>query len=126
MRINVIQKSILPFAFALMLATGLARAQAPNWALWPPPAGEPASPSGRETVLAYDSVRQRTVLFGGSAGNQRFGDTWEWDGFVWAQRAPANSPSPRTNHAMAYDAARQRVVMFGGYDGTILGDTWEW
>jgi hypothetical protein len=27
---------------------------------------------------------------------------------------------------MAYDSARGRTVLFGGYDGSQLGDTWEW
>jgi hypothetical protein len=27
---------------------------------------------------------------------------------------------------MTYDAARGRVVLFGGFDGSRLGDTWEW
>jgi len=72
--------------------------------------------------MAYDAARQRVVLFGGSG----YADTWEWDGILWVQRAPASSPSYRQSHAMAYDAARQRVVLFGGYGGGYLGDTWEW
>src|SRR5262245_30525319 len=33
--------------------------------------------------LAYDSLRGRTVLFGGTAGAVTLGDTWEWDGASW-------------------------------------------
>ena len=32
----------------------------------------------------------------------------------------------RSRHAMAYDNARQRTLLFGGYNGSVLGDTWDW
>jgi hypothetical protein len=56
------------------------------------------------------------------------GDTWEWDGATWVQRAPLASPAARQLHALAYDAARQRVVLSGGHSGGWFhnGDTWEW
>jgi len=38
-------------------------------------------------ALAYDSRRERVVLYGGSNGTQTFGDTWEWDGANWRQVA---------------------------------------
>ncbi|MGE3172189.1 MAG: kelch repeat-containing protein [Planctomycetota bacterium] len=47
-------------------------------------------------AMAYDPVRQRTVLFGGY--DPGFGipvpvtDTWEWDGTVWLQRSPTTVP----------------------------------
>lgn len=78
-------------------------------------------------ATAYDTVRQKLVLFGGyinSTGN--LGDTWEWDGTNWTQKSPANVPPGRENHAMAYDAERQRVVLFGGNSNVNLNDTWEW
>jgi Galactose oxidase, central domain len=85
------------------------------------------SPSARQLhAMAYDSARQRTVLFGG-AGTGRFGDTWEWDGRNWIQIKPTNSPSARFASAMAYDSSRQRTVLFGGMSARgYLGDTWEW
>ena len=47
-----------------------------------------ASPSARMShALAYDSRRERVVLYGGSSGTQTFGDTWEWDGANWRQVA---------------------------------------
>jgi hypothetical protein len=55
--------------------------------------------------MAYDSKRERTVLFGGSAGNVKFNDTWEWDGDNWTQVADTG-PSARGGHAMAYDSNR--------------------
>src|SRR5262249_23125979 len=56
--------------------------------------GPATSPPARSAhALAYDSVRDRVVLFGGvsSASILGFGDTWEWDGANWTQRAPAQS-----------------------------------
>src|SRR5262249_26612048 len=43
-------------------------------------------PSARSLhAMAYDSERDRTVLFGGHADSSEFGDTWEWDGDAWTQ-----------------------------------------
>jgi hypothetical protein len=90
-----------------------------------------APPARSEHALAYDSVRQRVVLFGGTNTAFTppfFGDTWEWDGTSWLLRSPAASPGARTDTAMAFDAARQRVVLFSGYTTGAgeVADTWEW
>src|SRR5215469_1962040 len=95
-------------------------------------------PSPRQAhAMAYDSARQRTVLFGGVAagdqGGQTVGDTWEWNGEFWTQVSDLG-PSARSFHAMAYDAARAQVVLFGGdlnprpFAGKNLpsGETWAW
>lgn len=80
-------------------------------------------------AMVYDAARGRVVLFGGhrSSGGffERLGDTWEWDGNTWTQRA-STGPSARDMLAMAYDAGRGRVVLFGGYSSGYKGDTWEW
>jgi hypothetical protein len=73
--------------------------------------------------MAYDSARDRIVLFGGAPGHS---DTWEWDGTTWLQRTPPLSPPQRYGHAMAYDSARGWVVLFGGTGSGTLNDTWEW
>ncbi len=67
-------------------------------------------------------------MFGGSGHSGKLGDTWEWDGQVWAQMLPVNSPSPRSGHAMVFNLARGCVFLFGGQDlsGADLNDTWEW
>jgi len=76
--------------------------------------------------MAYDSARQRTVLFGGQAVSGPTNDTWAWDGTPWTQMEDIG-PAPRSAHALAYDSVRQRIVLFGGIAGaTIFGDTWEW
>jgi hypothetical protein len=45
----------------------------------------PVQPSGRiGAASAYDPVRKKFVIFGGSAKGQLFADTWEFDGASWA------------------------------------------
>lgn len=85
-------------------------------------------PVGREGhTMAYDSPRQRTVLFGGRVySGADIGDTWEWNGGVWTQMANTG-PSPRRGAALAYDSQHQRTVLFGGLEGTTYrADTWSW
>jgi hypothetical protein len=84
----------------------------------------PAARAGH--TLAFDSARNRLVLFGGlDANGAVLGDTWEWTGNSWTQAA-TTGPSPRFAHTMAYDPARQRTILFGGFGPGLLGDTWEW
>jgi hypothetical protein len=85
-----------------------------------------AGPSSRENFgMAYDTSRQRTVLFGGELLTGLAGDTWEWDGASWTHVA-VPGPSARQGLAVAYDSNRQRTVLFGGLDGAYRADTWEW
>lgn len=85
----------------------------------------PASiPNGRyHHAMAYDSMRQVTVLFGGNAGGGRLNDTWEWDGTNWTRRTPASSPPAQNGHAMAFDRARGVTVFYGSQ---FRDNTWEW
>ncbi len=89
-----------------------------------------ASPTARYShAMAYDSARQRVVLFGGVTGQpaSALGDTWEWDGTNWTQIKLKNTPPARQAHAMAYDSGRRRTVLFGGVNsGPFLTDTWEY
>lgn len=81
----------------------------------------------RATTLAYDSARQRVVLFGGRSGNGPENDTWEYDGTNWAERTPINFPSARFGACTAYDPRRRVTVLFGGWDGSSRYDeTWFW
>jgi hypothetical protein len=94
-----------------------------------------SGPSAREgSAMAYDPARGVTVLFGGHTfadGGHFYGDTWEWDGSEWTERA-TDGPPGRDATAMAYHAAREVCVLYGGYhgqnedDGGYYGDTWEW
>ena len=83
----------------------------------------------REHALAYDSARQRVVLFG---GRDRFGnlfdDVWEWDNASWTERTPASGPSARARHGLAFDAAAGATLLFGGIDDVAdtPNDLWQW
>ena len=81
----------------------------------------------RYHAMAYDAARDRTVLFGGFNGHAN-GETWEWDGQVWALRdsGGTNSPPPRWGHALVYDTFRKETVLFGGYRPGDTNDTWTW
>jgi hypothetical protein len=82
----------------------------------------PASaPSPRLDVgLAYDVVRNVSVLFGGSSsGNDTLDETWEWNGASWTNVRGECTPSS-SSPAMAYDAARSRVMVYTG------ADVWAW
>jgi len=78
--------------------------------------------------MAYDSHRERVVLFGGAIGWTGNDETWEWDGTQWTLMIPKTTiPEARYWHAMAYDSKRQRTVMFGGrVDLWYCNKTWEW
>jgi hypothetical protein len=83
-------------------------------------------PARSLTAMAFDSVRGRTVLFGGTATAGPLGDTWEWDGSDWTQIQDVG-PSARSGHAMAFDSDQQRTLLFGGLaSGGMIGDTWQW
>ncbi len=79
------------------------------------------------TSLAFDTARQRSVLFGGSFD---LNDTWDWDGIAWTRHFPVNNPTERLGHHLAYDSEREVIVLFGGVrrvnNQTFrLSDTWE-
>ncbi|GMU81797.1 MAG: hypothetical protein AMXMBFR47_16680 [Planctomycetota bacterium] len=75
-------------------------------------------------AMAYDSIRNVTVMFGGFTAQNDF--TWEWDGDFWTPRGLLGPPM-RAGHAMTFDSNRGVVVMFGGSSSSaIYNDTWEW
>ncbi len=115
-------RAALLLVSALLLATSPVAASV-GWELVGP------KPPGRAGhAMAYDSARERLVLFGGGNQDGYLADTWEWDGASWVNVTPAVSPPARSGHAMAYDSARGRVVLFGGRPpyGDYPADTWEW
>jgi hypothetical protein len=76
-------------------------------------------PSPRaDARLAYDSRRQRTLLYGGYAAGL-FQQTWEWNGSAWTQLAPTGTPG-QVPTELAYDAARDVFVTM------TSGTTWEY
>jgi hypothetical protein len=94
------------------------------------PQATPTPPGRGEHVMAYDSTRDRVVLFGGTGQSGVLGDTWEWDGSTWLERTAMTTPRPRAGHGAAYDQLRRGVLLFGGYSSSgtpgRLDDTWEW
>jgi hypothetical protein len=78
------------------------------------------SPDARENhAMAYDSIRGKTVLFGGTDDTGTLGDTWEWDGIDWTQRTPTTNPPAQSGGGMSYDSARGVSVL--GFS-----PIWEW
>jgi hypothetical protein len=79
-------------------------------------------------AMAFDTVRDRAVLFGGwVAPTGEANDTWEWDGAGWTRALPTESPRPRRHHVMAFDSLRGTTVLHGGAPVPNGADeTWEW
>jgi len=92
-------------------------------------------PNRFQQAMAYDSDRDRVVMFGGRVplryveggpSELRPQDTWEWDASMWIQMQDMGPPG-RSEHALCYDPRRGRTVLFGGAgEHGVLGDTWEW
>jgi hypothetical protein len=97
-----------------------------NGVTWTLRASQHVPPAISFPVMAYDSVRGRTVLVG--AGN---GNTWEWDGVDWHEivASPA-PPAPTTwfgERSMGFDSARTRTVWVGAVHSFANAmETWEW
>lgn len=101
--------------------------------LWTDRTDPEQKPPGRYSHgLAYDPVRDKTVLFGGSDNGPApfFDDLWEWDGAVWRDVTPSAGPGGRLYHDLVYSSAHGGAVMIGGvtdYDSTTAhNDVWVW
>jgi len=89
------------------------------------PANKP--PARKNFGIAYDPVRNRTVVFGGQAQNGNLvSDVWEWNETTWTQVSPLAGPDPRIGLEMLYNPDLARVLVFGN-SGSLAGeDLWEW
>ncbi len=102
-----------------------------NWVLRPVLVG--TAPSGRvHHSAAYDSVRNRMVIFGGrNSSGTILRQLYEWDNATqtWALRS-ISGPAARINAGMVYDSVKQRTIVFGGMNYNVspetYGDTWEY
>ncbi len=89
-------------------------------------------PTAREGhALAYDSINQRILLFGGLGGSGALADTWAWDGQTWSLISPQTSPPPTHGHSMALEEQRGRVLLCSGQalgpgSASVPADTWAW
>lgn len=86
-----------------------------NWTLYSPLPGT----SRCDQALAYDSTRQRVVMYGGtnilSGAQTQLDDTWEWWGGQWTQRSPINWPGDRSSATVAYIPTTNRFLLAGGH-----------
>ena len=77
--------------------------------------------------MAYDSVNQQVVLFGGGDNSTKLNDTWLWNGSNWTAVPAPNYSNPATRSQLGMaDEGNGKLLLFGGSNGTYLGDTWEW
>ncbi|MCL4294078.1 MAG: PKD domain-containing protein [Anaerolineae bacterium] len=89
--------------------------------------GTSPSVSG-EHVMAYDSNRNRIVLYGGNGSGWPYENTtWEFNGTDWITTT-STSPDARYGTAMAYDSVSQTMILFGGSnaDDVSLNQTWQY
>ena len=105
---------------------------------WTSPLQGTTGPTDRyNSMMAYDRLRGRTVLFGGddSFFESQYCDTWEWDGSSWEVRsncvgpsASATAPPARSFSCFAYDPVRAQTVLTAGSfsDGGTALDQWAW
>ena len=82
-------------------------------------------------AMVYDSFNQKTILFGGWAGNIGLAnDTWIYDSqtTLWTEVFPNTAPENRQSYAMCYNPVFQKVILFGGYKDPAphYNDTWEY
>lgn len=89
-----------------------------------------APPPRRRAALAWDSHRQRLVLFGGNSSADILGDTWEFDGVDWIDRsgAPGPAPTPRSEAVLVFEPDLGVMLLRGGFGGSVPQpyDTWSW
>lgn len=119
-------------AWFVLLGIGFYRVIFPAESAWKP-IFPTHSPGPRvQAAIAYDTRRNRLVLFGGvvawkAADTVYDSSTWEWDGSDWHKIETVIAPPARYQHAMAYDETRGTVILYGGHNqhGT-LADLWEW
>ena len=93
---------------------------------WTPHFPPTRPPARWNHAMAYDSLRNVAIVFGGFSGSVRLGDTWEFsfDTLTWSEVSTPSAPSPRDWATMAYDPQLGATILFGGSDGTFRNDTW--
>jgi hypothetical protein len=85
-------------------------------------------PSLFAPVSAYDTARQRVVLFGwdpGTYSGDGHSQTWEWNGNDWLRR-PSGPELDRLDPGLAFDPNSNSIILFGGFNQSRgkFDDTW--
>jgi len=80
-----------------------------------------------DLLAAFDSDRQKVVLFGGwERAQATFTQTWEWSQASGFELKATSGPPVNVTYSMAYDRARRVTVLVSN---TLVGaalDVWEW
>lgn len=109
---------------------------APDAAEWSRVVNDKEKNPGRREMhaMAWDSKRERMLLFGGhryrsNDGNYDYlNDTWAYDSKTgaWVQLQTTANPPGRSQHGMVYDPERDEILLFGGrsFEAHKLNDTW--
>lgn len=99
-----------------------------SWTSFSPTGPQPPARGGHG--MAYDELRQRTVVYGGQGPSGRLGDTWELgcngSGCSWNEFTSAGPVPARESMAMSFDGRAGGLVMWGGTTSTgDVSDFWE-
>lgn len=103
---------------------------------------EQRPPGLSEITMAYDSINDKVILFGGMGENspgsrdQTYNELWvfSFEPLSWTRMSPDNNPLPQYGAQMVYDEASSSVLMYPGHwnevdDPTNHGygdDIWEY
>jgi len=96
---------------------------ATSWRQLYPPGPLPAP--RRAHALAYDPVRGKLVLGGGTdSRGEPLLDTWEWDGARWKQIGAG--PPVCCSYGLTYDGNLGETLLFGGLVGPVTNTMSSW
>ncbi|MGH9910522.1 MAG: kelch repeat-containing protein, partial [Nitrososphaerales archaeon] len=92
-------------------------------------------PAPRRTKMAYDSINNIAILFGGEGSGitetsmfKAYDDTWiyNFDSNSWTQIAATISPPGRYAHLIIYEPFNHKTIVYGGASISPSGsDIWE-
>ncbi len=79
------------------------------------------------TMMAYDPIRQRTIVFGGKDDFRTpLDDIWEWDGGGWIP-FDQRGPSARFGHTVFYNPDARQISVYGNASNAAnVEDLWDW
>jgi hypothetical protein len=80
-----------------------------------------------QPTLAYDAVRQRTVLFGGVGATGPLSDVAEWNGTTWLYPTATGAPPIPQGmpYRMYFDDQNHRSYVFDGDDTGMPTQAWD-